>query len=108
MIRMSRAGRKQQIVKVLYQQYKRDASVMLTVGHIARRIGMRSSTELKKMVRELYHEHQNILSDVSETATRYCWRPMVQVELPERYITINGKQHKVANWVADAREFENA
>lgn len=108
MIKMSRAGRKAYISKVLYQQFKRNGDVMLRVQDIAHRMGMKSSTELKKMCRELIYEDDNIVWTVVNGEVRYAWRPTKQLALPERYIIINGKQHKVANWVADAKEFENA
>lgn len=108
MTRMSRAGRKAQISKVLYQAYKRDNLSLMKAGNIARRVGMRSTTEFKKMCRELIYEDHNIIWTVVDGVAVYGWRPMKQIELPQRFININGKSHKIANWVADAKEFENA
>lgn len=108
MDRMSRVGRKAAISKVLYQQFKRVGDVPMTVGEIAKKMGGKSSTNLRNMCLELSFEDENICAHVSEDATRFIWRPYKQLELPDRYISINGKQHKVANWVANKEEYQNA
>lgn len=108
MQRMSRAGRKGEISKVLYRAYKRDENARMTIGQIANRMGGKSSSTLRDMAKELWEEDENICMSIVEDVRVWWWAPMKQMALPDRFITINGKSHKVANWVADGREYQNA
>lgn len=105
MQRMSRAGRKGEISKVLYQEFKRKEARPLSIGQIAKRMGGKSSSTLRDMAIELHTEDENINMTIADGVRVWWWTPRKQMSLPERFITINGKSHKVANWVSDAREF---
>lgn len=107
MKRMSRAGRKLEISRVLYQAFKRNPSARLSIGQIANRMGGKSSSSLRDIAIELWEEDENISMTIIEPVRVWWWSPRKQMELPQRYITINGKSHQVANWVADNREFQN-
>lgn len=102
-----RAGRRKQIVRVLYQYWKRGNMGSMTTGQVARRIGMKSSTHLKSILRELVQTNDNIMEDGTRDVFAVLYRPFQQQPLPDRFITINGKQHKVANWVLDQQEVQS-
>jgi len=104
MNRMSRAGRKGQIRKVLMQEWKRKQSPFMTVGSIARRMGLKSSTYLKKLLYEMIVEDECIWMDTNSDVHKFGYHPLVQIKLPDRFITINGKSHKVANWALSGQE----
>ncbi len=108
MQRMSRVGRKSEISRVLYQEFKRNPKGRMTIGQIAKRMGGKSSSNLRDIARELWEEDENVCMSIIEDIRVWWWSPMKQVELPERFITINGNKHKVAPWVADMREYKNA
>lgn len=108
MQRMDRVGRKKAISRVLYQEFKRHGDTWITAGRVANRMGGKASSHIKKMCEELVDEDDNIMYAVFGDEKRFGWRPVKQLPLPERYIVINGKSHKVANWVGSKEEFENA
>lgn len=103
---VSRAGRKEQIKLIVYRHWKRNGGKGIKLGNIARRLGMKSSTELKKICRELSHECESICIDETLPSFGLCWHNFTQTELPQRYIAINGNPYPVAKWVADKREYE--
>jgi len=107
MIRVSRVGRKEQMKRIVYQHYKRNEGESIKIAKVVHRMGMVMSTDLKRMARELAQECENILLIESPSGLTLAWLPMMQLPLPDRYVTINGKQHKIANWVDDAREYQH-
>lgn len=100
-MRMSRAGRIRQIKVILMREYKRKGYAPMECGQLARRMGVKSASWIKKMVGEIIAEDNcySIEPDYKHWAVVY--RPMGQVELPPRFITINGRSHQLANWVLD-------
>lgn len=104
MARMNRAGRKEQIKRIVYQNWKRDEGRAMECWKIARKLGLKSSTNIKTMCKELAMEDDNIWMGHINGVFAINWLPMTQMELPPRFITINGKSHQVSNWVFDPRE----
>lgn len=103
--RMDRVGRKAEMSMELYRGFKREPQRWFKVWELCRKMGVKTSTRFKKMAHELWSEDENILAVTEDGQTLYAWRPHKQIELPDRFITINGKSHKVANWVMDEREY---
>lgn len=109
MLKISRAGRKAMLVKALRRQYYQKKSRWMTVGEVAHRIGMKSSTNIKEMLWELVNEVDEIMYSQDDDATRFGYCPKTQSPLPERFITINGKTARMAEWaVADLEARKNA
>jgi len=104
MERLSRAGRKAAMKRVLMQHRKRGNIGSMTVGQIARRMGGKSSSNLKKMLIEMSKEEDEIVIDWTRDVFAVMFIPMTPTVLPQRFITINGKSCRVANWVLDDRE----
>ncbi len=92
-------GRKQSIRKALMRIYYQRGYTNLTCGELAHKLGLKSSTYLKRVVAELEKEDCQIAVDDRSGTWRVFWLPIHQMPLPERFITINGKEHKVADWV---------
>lgn len=107
MTRIDRAGRKQAILKVLVQQSKRSKNRWMTIGKIARRMGLKSSTYLKDLCWELINEVDGVMWTTQNGSFEVAWVKPEQMELPERYIVINNKSHKVASWVVSRKELAN-
>lgn len=98
MQRMSRAERVEQFSRILHQQAKRKSDPWMTTGMVTRRAGCVASTRFKKMLFDMSLEIDNIMWREDRGIREYAWIDHTQMPLPERYITINGHQHKVANW----------
>jgi hypothetical protein len=107
MERMNRAGRVAQFTKILAQRYKRNNDAWMSTGDVTKRAGLKSSTRFKNMLIEMSETNDNIVRWEENGNTWFKWRPYEQLELPQRYIVINGHSHKVANWVLDEREVNN-
>lgn len=99
--RLDRAGRKAAMKKVLLRQYYRDEHKPMTVGEVARRMGLRSSTYLKNLLKEMVEEDDNILQYGDDNVFRVMFKPYIQTPFADRFFTINGQKKKVASWVAD-------
>ncbi len=91
MNRMSRAGRKQVIIHVLQARFKTGKKDAVTVGFIARCMGLKSSTYLKNLLQELENEDDRILSYDFSWGRAYKFKPYEQTTFLERDITINGQ-----------------
>lgn len=92
-------GRKQSIRKALMRLYFQRGYTNCTCGELAHKIGLKSSTYLKRVVAEMEKEDEQIVVSYQQDEWRVFWLPLKQQPLPERFITINGKSHKVAEWV---------
>lgn len=92
MIRVSRAGRKSQVYTVLRFHYFKVGNWGLTTGEIARRIGMKSSTNLKNILREMTKEYPEISIEKRNGFDVFIYRPYVQQPIQFRTILINGLQ----------------
>lgn len=80
----------------------------MTTGQVARRMGLKSSTYLKNLLFDMAMTIDNVMWRDDRGKREYGWVQHTQIPLPDRYIVINGKQHKIAGWVLDPREVENA
>jgi hypothetical protein len=99
MVRMDRAGRKRAMMRVLMQQQKRKVDCWMTTGMVARRMGLRSSTKLKKWLMEIALGTDGFMWREDRGKREYAYIVPEQLLLPNRTIIINGKSHTVANWV---------
>jgi len=91
--------RRMAIRKVLMRAYYQGKLEGMTCGQLAHAMGMKSSTYLKRVVASM--EREDICISISKPTEewRVWWEPLEQMPLPDRYITINGKAHRVADWV---------
>lgn len=96
---IDRAGRRKQFLRILMQYAARNADGWMTTGMVTRRAGLASSTRFKKMLFDMAMEIDGVMWRDDRGMREYSFRPAEQLPLPERFITINGKSHKVANWV---------
>lgn len=107
MERMSRAGRMNQFERILRQQAARKSDPWMSTGMVTNRAGLKSSTRFKNMLLDMALERDNVMWREDRGVREYAWIAHTQMPLPERYITINGKQHKLANWTLMSQENEN-
>lgn len=108
MLRMSRAGRKKLIKRALMQHLARVGDTGMTAGQLARKIGMKSSTDLKKMCKEMAEVDEEIgFKMLPDGVWRVAFFPLKQVDFGERFFVINGTRRKVAEWVTDFRGVAN-
>lgn len=98
---MDRAGRKRMIKIVLRMAWRKDADKFFTVGQVAHKMGMKSSTELKKMMKEMARDDEEIIINPRGTVFKVQFKPYVQQSFEKRFLTINGEKKKVASWVLD-------
>lgn len=101
MTKMDRAGRKNMMKIILRMAWRKDNDASLTVGQIAKKMGMKSSTELKKMLREMIEIDDEIMLDGRTQVFKVMFKPYVQQKFESRFLVINGEKKKVASWVLD-------
>jgi hypothetical protein len=92
MIRMSRAGRKLWIRSVLRMAWRDYESPKryFTVGQIARKMGLKSSTYLKNVLREMSNESEEIIHIQQGGMDMWRFQPYEQTSFLDRPILING------------------
>lgn len=90
MIRMSRVGRKRHVRAKLITKYLRRKGEFFSVGQIARMMGMKSSTYLKNILRELERECDDILTDSVNGVEVWRYQEYEQMSFLDRPILING------------------
>lgn len=90
MERLSRAGRRKVMHAVLRNAWRKDKSLRLTVGDVAKRMGMKSSSKLKKLLIEMSDEGMEICQVNINGVDRFYFKPYEQMSLLDRPITING------------------
>jgi len=100
----SRAGREKQFLKILKQQAARKSDRWMTTGMVCNRAGLKSSTRFKNMLFDMALRIDGVMWREDRGKREYAWVKPTQMTLPERYITINGKSHHVANWVLGSQE----
>ncbi len=96
---LKNGGRKKAILKALMRVYYQRGNVGLTCGELARKMGLKSSTYLKHVCAEMEIESEQVEVFQNAGIWRVRWYPFEQTPLPERFITINGKSCRVADWV---------
>lgn len=99
MIRMSRAGRKKLMLGAIEKYCKRYRGGYLATSKIAHAAGLMSSTNVKNMLREMERDglivgHQfEPFYDCGYTVQGWTLAVYSQMELPARYIKINGQSY---------------
>jgi len=99
---MDRAGRVKQFTRILMQQAARKNDAWMTTGQVCNRAGLKSSTRFKKLLFDMAMDIDGIMWREDRGKREYAYVKPTQMALPDRFITINGKSHKVASWVIDA------
>jgi len=99
--RMSRAGRKLFIKTVLRMAWRDNDQARLTVGQVAKKMGLKSSTYLKKCLFECVEEVEEIYHVKEHGIDKWYFKPYVQQRFETRQIIINGERHKIASWIKD-------
>ncbi len=99
--RMSRVGRKLYIKTVLRMAWRDDDLAKLTVGQVAKKMGLKSSTYLKKCLFECVEEVEEIYHVNEHGIDKWYFKPYVQQRLEKRHVVINGERVKVAAWIRD-------
>lgn len=96
---MDRAGRVKTFQRILMQNAARKSDGWMTTGQVCNRAGLKSSTRFKNLLFDMAMSIDGVMWRDDRGKREYCWVAPTQMELPERFITINGKSHSVANWV---------
>ena len=102
MIRMSRAGRKELMLGALRRYCQRWKGGYMPTAKLAHAAGLMSSTNVKNMLREMESDglivgHQiEPFYDCGYTVQGWTLAVYKQVELPDRYIKINGVSYLVS------------
>ena len=104
---MSRAGRVKQFTRILMQQQARKTDCWMTTGMVTKRAGLKSSTRIKNMLFDMAMTIDGVMWRDDRGKREYAWILPTQLPLLDRFITINGKKHTVANWVIDNRSVAN-
>jgi len=94
MNRMSRAGRKLYIRSVLRMAWRNRPAQFFSVGEIAKKMGLKSSTYLKNVLREMEKDNQEIVHSCFDGVDRWKFQPYEQMSFLASYpsIKINGKR----------------
>ncbi len=98
MNRMSRAGRKLWIKSVLRMAWRDNPKEYFTVGQIARKMGLKSSTYLKNVLREMSQDNPEIIHLQQGGMDMWRFQPLEQKSFWERGITINGQLVAVSDF----------
>jgi len=101
---MDRAGRVMQFKRILMRECTRSQDCWMTTGQVCRKAGVKSSTRFKQMLFEIALECDGFMWREDRGMREYAFVMPTQLELPERFITINGNSHRVAGWVGVARK----
>jgi len=91
MKRYSRAGRKLYIRSVLRMEFRKMPARFFSTGEIARRIGMKSSTHLKNILREMEKEFDEIITSNFDGIERWKFQPYKQASFLDRIPVIKNK-----------------
>lgn len=100
-IRVNRAGRIKQIYSIMLSWDKKKRGATMNTGMIARRLGIRSSTHLVNILKDM--EKNGLIRALSTAPhSRYGYSFRVwqiahyeQLKLPDHEITINGKSMRI-------------
>jgi hypothetical protein len=106
MSRLDRAGRKAEVFKVLRYHYVKTGSWGLTTGEIAMRMGLKSSTYLKNLCKEMTSEYDEITMKTRNGFDVFQYRPYRQKSLFDRIPTmrVNGKIIETAYVVSSEQQ----
>jgi len=90
MTRMSRAGRKHEVHMLLMREYRKDSHAVFFVGDIARKMGLKSSTYLKNILRHLVSLELGVYMISTPQGDYFGYEPLRQTDFFDRVIKING------------------
>jgi len=99
MKRMSRAGRKDAMYGILRRHFLSGKTTGVTVGFIARKMGLKSSTYLKNLLKEMCEDYPQIQRLSAGDHSVYRFREMRQTDFFDRVITINKERVQVSEYV---------
>lgn len=99
MAHVSRAGRKAQIFKMLSAFPRRNYVKRWSVGDVAKRLGLKSSTHLKNILREMCNEYDEISIEETESGDYFHFTPYRQADFFDRMVTINGQPISIRDQV---------
>lgn len=91
MKRMSRAGRKTMAFEILRYRHKIGKSDSVTIGYIAKKMGIKSSTYLKKILEELLRENDQIQAVDFSWGRAFRFVPYEQTSFLDRIPVIKNK-----------------
>jgi len=89
MARMSRAGRTHEIHMLLMREQRKDSDAVFFVGDIARKMGLKSSTYLKNILRHLVSLELGVYMISTPQGDYFGYEPPRQTDFLDRVILIN-------------------
>jgi len=98
MARMSRAGRIHEIHMLLMREQRKDSHAVFFVGDVAKKMGLKSSTYLKNLLRHLVSLDIGVYMIATPQGDYFGYEPPRQVSFFERGIKINGQLVAVNNY----------
>ena len=87
--------------KILVRGYFNDSHAVFFVGDIAKKMGLKSSTYLKNILREMVTKDFGVYMIATPQGDYFGYEPMRQLEFEDRMLIINGARKKIAQWVED-------
>lgn len=91
MIRLSRAGRKIFIRSILRVAWRDNPKQYFTVGQVARKMGLKSSTYLKNVLKEIAYESEEIIYMQQGGIDMWKFQPYKKTSFFDRIPVINKK-----------------
>jgi len=98
MTRMSRVGRMSAVNMLLMREYKRDSHAVFFVGDVARKMGLKSSTYLKNILRDLAAQRMGVYMIATPQGDYFGYEPPRQISFFEREIKINGQSVSTSDY----------
>ena len=91
MTRMSRAGRIHTIHMILIKEQRKDSHAVFFVGDIAKKMGMKSSTYLKNILRHMVSLEIGVYQIDTPQGTYFGYEPPRQVDFFDRIPVIKNR-----------------
>jgi len=107
MAKMSRAGRMNEVHKILVRGYFKDSHAVFFVGDIAKKMGLKSSTYLKNICRDLCRKEFGVYMISTLKGDYFGYEPLHQVDFFDRVIVVNKQPVQTAeyrSWFSDAQQ----
>jgi len=90
-MRMSRAGRIHEVHMLLMREQRKDSNAVFFVGDVARKMGLKSSTYLKNILRHLVTLEIGVYMIATPQGDYFGYEPPRQLSFFDRGIKINGQ-----------------
>jgi hypothetical protein len=84
---------------LLMREQRKDSNAVFFVGDVAKKMGLKSSTYLKNLLRHLVTLEIGVYMIATPQGDYFGYEPPRQVSFFERGIKINGSKVKVADWL---------